>query len=375
MSYIQGVIKVPAKLSINLNYLKHNVEFFKTKLLKNQELTVMVKADAYGAGIVETTKCLEKEGINHFGVAYLKEAVLLRKNGIKAEIIVFSGLVISEIEQAVHVDAIYSVSDLEMLNLLNEKASEYEKTVKVELAIDTGMTRLGFDKTQMQELIDTLKSLKNIEVHGVYSHMSQVDTSKEFTLTQIKVFDECVDILKTNGINPKYVHICNSVGILKYNSTKYNMVRLGIGAYGYELDSFIGEASSLKGIFKLTAPICNIRNVDVGRQVSYGGTYITNKPTKIAVLQIGYADGLTRTLSNRYSVSINGKEAKIIGRICMDTCMVDVTEIDINIHDEAVIFDYNDGKIESIAQLTDTIVYEIITNIGKRVDRKYLDEE
>ena len=129
-----------------------------------------------------------------------------------------------------------------------------------------------------------------------------------------------------------------------------------------------------KGIFKLTAPVCNIRYVDKDREVSYGGTYKTSGPTKIAVLQIGYADGLTRTLSNKYEVLVCGKHAKIIGNICMDTCMIDVTDIDVNIGDEAIIFDYTDDKIEKIAKLTDTISYEVITNIGKRVDRSYIYE-
>ncbi|MBQ8043159.1 MAG: alanine racemase [Clostridia bacterium] len=365
---------MPARLDISLKNLKYNVDNFKSKLLENQELLVMVKADAYGSGIVETTKFLESNGVSHFGVAYLKEAIALRESGVSSEIIVFSGLIPEEYAVAVNVDAIYSVSNINTLEELNNEAKKAGKIVKVELAIDTGMTRLGFDRTEIHSLACDLNKFSNIEVHGVYSHFSQADTSEDFTQRQIKVFDECIETLKANGINSKYVHLCNSAGILRYNSEKYNLVRLGIGTYGYPPDVSMKQDIALKGIFKLTAPVCNIRRVGAGREVSYGGTHVTNKPTKIAVLQIGYADGLTRTLSNRYEVLINGKYARIIGNICMDTCMIDITDIDVNVGDEAVIFDYTDDRIQTIADITDTIVYEVITNIGKRVDRCYINE-
>lgn len=365
---------MPARLNININNLQFNIDNFKKRLLTTQELLVMVKADAYGAGSVQITQYLEKIGVCHFGVAYLKEAVKLRNNGIKSDITVFSGLIPSEYEQALDVDAIYSVSNKCALIELNKLAKEKNKTVRVEIAIDTGMTRLGFDWDEMEKLAGLLNELTNVEVHGVYSHFSQADSSEEFTNSQISIFDKCVDTLKANGVNPKYIHLCNSAGILRYNSNKYNLVRLGIGAYGYPPDITMKQDIALKGIFKLTAPVCNIRYVGKDREVSYGGTYKTSGPTKIAVLQIGYADGLTRTLSNKYEVLVNGKCAKIIGNICMDTCMIDVTNIDVKVGDEAIIFDYTDDKIEKIAKLTDTISYEVITNIGKRVDRNYTSE-
>lgn len=364
---------MPAKLEISLANLKHNVDSIKERLIDNQELLVMVKADAYGAGIVEVTKYLEKNGVKHFGVAYLKEAKLLRQNSITGEITVFSGLVPNEIEEAINVDAIYSVSNLDTLEKLNDEAKKKNKIVKVEIAIDTGMTRLGFNPKDIYRLGQDINKLDNIEVHGVYSHLSQADSSESFTNMQIQTFDECVEILKASGVQPKFVHLLNSAGILKYNSDKYNLVRLGISAYGYLPSEDIKCDLNLKGIFKLTAPICNIRYVPEGRQVSYGGTHITNKSAKIAVLQIGYADGLTRTLSNKYEVYINGKMCKIIGNICMDTCMIDITDVNVDIGDEVTIFGFEDSKILDLANLTNTIVYEVITNIGKRVDRVYIE--
>jgi len=299
---------------------------------------------------------------------------MLRDNDIQSDIIVFSGLVPDEYVEAVNVNAIYSVSDIQTLKALNSEAEKANKIVRVELAIDTGMTRLGFDVKDIELLSCVLKELKYIKVDGVYSHLSQADSSASFTEKQIEAFDKAIEDLKTNGIEPKNKHLCNSAGILKYNSNKYNLVRLGIGAYGYHPNLNFKNNINLKGIFKLTAPVCNIRQVEVGREVSYGGTFITKKPTKIAVLQIGYADGLTRELSNNYEVCINGKYAKIIGNICMDTCMIDITDIKVDLGDEAIIFDYTDERIDKIAELTDTIVYEVITNIGKRVDRRHVNE-
>ena len=363
-----------AKLQISLRNIEYNINKIKEKLYQNQELLIMVKADAYGAGLVKVTSFLESIGVNNFGVAYLKEAKKLRNSGIKGNIIVFSGLVPNEISDAVEIDAIYSVSSFEMLELLNLKAKEKNKKVKVEITLDTGMTRLGFDIKDVGELIKKLKEYENIEVDGVYSHLSSADSNHEFTLEQINKFDLAVEKIKQAGICLNNIHICNSAGILKYNNEKYNLVRLGISAYGYYPAETIKSEVNLKGTFRLTAPICNIRKVSVGRKVSYSGTYETTKDTKIAVLQIGYADGLTRTLSNRYSVLVNGKRANIIGNICMDTCMIDITDIDAEIGQEAIIFDFENNKLEEIANLTNTIVYEVITNIGKRVDREYISE-
>jgi len=365
---------MPAKLTVNLNNLKYNVNKVKETLKENQELLVMIKADAYGAGIVEVAKCLEKIGVKHFGVAYLKEAITLRNHSIKGNITVFSGLVPNEYEQALNVDAIYSVSNLESLEDLDILAKDNEKIIKIQLAIDTGMTRLGFDEEKLDEVIDKLNICTNIEVCGIYSHLSQADTSDEFTKKQIETFDRCVEKFKVNGVEPRFIHLCNSAGILKYNSDKYNIVRLGIMTYGCYPDTTMQNDIDLKGIFKLTAPVCNIREVEAGREVSYGGTFITDKYTKIAVLQIGYADGLSRTLSNKLKVKINGKTASIIGNVCMDTCMIDITDIDVKVGDEAVIFDYDNENIQKIAELTQTINYEVITNIGKRVDREYINE-
>jgi len=365
---------MPAKLEVSLKNLKYNIENIRKYIKenskeKNVELLAMVKADAYGAGMVEISRQLEELNINYLGVAYLKEAKILRENNIKSNIIVFSGILKEEIEEAVKIDCIYAISNMDIAELLNQKAKKYNKKIKVHLAIDTGMGRIGATKNTIHDIISRLKKCDNLIVEGVFSHFSSADSNIEYTEKQNEIFNKMLKLIKEAGIKYKYVHICNSIGVLKCIKSYNNMVRIGIGMYGYLDNSYV----DLKGIFKFSAPICDIREVDEGEAIGYSKTYITKRKTKVATIQIGYADGFNRLLSNKYSVRINGKNAKIIGNICMDMTMVDVTDIDnIRVGDYINIFDFEDNKVNEIASICGTINYEIISTIGKRVDRYYV---
>lgn len=369
---------MPAKLEISLNNLKNNVVNIKRYIEKNSdenkvELLAMVKADAYGAGIVKVSKMLETLNVNYLGVAYLKEAKTLRENGIKANIVVFSGLLPEDLEEAVKIDAAYAATNINTLIALNEVARRHDKKVKIHIAIDTGMGRIGVLPKNICEFAKKIKGLKNIEVEGVFSHFSSADTDILYTKKQNDIFNECLEELNKAGINYKFVHICNSIAITNFSSSYNNMVRLGIGMYGYlDKELLIESKVELKGIFKLSAPICDIRKIDKGEAIGYSQTYVTDRETKIATLQIGYADGLSRALSNKYVLDINGKKAKIIGNICMDMTMIDVTDIDdLHVGDYVTIFDFEDEKLNEMADICNTINYEIISTIGKRVDRIY----
>ena len=365
---------MPAKLEISLKNLEYNINNFRKYVNDNSDgrsvkILAMVKADAYGAGMIEVSRTLEKLGIDYLGVAYLKEAKLLRDNNIKSNIIVFSGILKEEIDEALDVDAIYAISNLEIARLLNDKAKEKNKMVKINLAIDTGMGRLGARESNIDETIEKLKKLDNLEIDGIFSHFSSADFDKKYTESQIQKFNKALGKINKEGIKYTYAHICNSIGIYSCKNSYNNMVRLGIGMYGYLENTDIKQ----KGIFKLSAPISDIRWVEKGEAIGYSKTYITDKKTKIATLQIGYADGLNRLLSNKYELNINGKKARIIGNICMDMTMIDVTDIDnINVGDYVNIFDFEDNKVNEIASICNTINYEIISTIGKRVDRYYI---
>ena len=370
---------MPARLEINLSNLKNNIlniQKYVKEHSKNKDIEIlaMVKADAYGAGIIEVSKVLEQIGIHNLGVAYLKEAKALRGNGIKSNIVVFSGLLPENIEEAVNIDVAYAISNIDVAKMLDSKAKEYNKKVKIHIAVDTGMGRIGVLPKNIYEFANEINKLDNLEVEGIFSHFSSADSDIAYTQKQSNIFKECIEEFNKAGIYSKFIHICNSVGMVEYNTSYNDMVRVGIAMYGYLDEEMLNNYSlSLKGIFKLSAPICDIRIVDKGEAIGYSRPYITDKKTKIATLQIGYADGLNRLLSNNYSLSINGKEVKIIGNICMDMTMIDVTDIDdIHVGDYVNIFDYEDNKLNEIADICNTINYEIISTIGKRVDRKYI---
>ena len=370
---------MPARLEINLSNLKNNVlnikEYIKNnKGKKDTKILAMVKADAYGAGIVEVAKALEETGIDFFGVAYLKEAKILRENGVKGNIVVFSGLLPENIEEAVKLECSYAVSNLIVAEMLDKKAKECNKKVKIHIAIDTGMGRIGVLPKDIRGFAKSLKLLDNLEVEGIFSHFSSADTDLNYTNKQNSIFNECIEEFEKESIIPKYIHICNSVGMIEQRTSYNDIVRVGIAMYGYIDEERLSNYSlSLKGIFKLSAPICDIRTIDKGEAIGYSKTYITDKETKVATLQIGYADGLNRLLSNKFNLNINGKDAKIIGNICMDMTMIDVTDIDnVEVGDYVNIFDYDDNKLNEMAEICGTINYEIISTIGKRVDRKYI---
>lgn len=370
---------MPARLEVNLKNLKNNVfsikKYMKSVNSSNVELLAMVKADSYGAGILEVSKALEEIGVNYLGVAYLKEAKLLRQNGIKSGIVVFSGLLPEELEAGVKLECSYAISNIEIATSLNNIAKKYDKKVKVHIAIDTGMGRIGVLPKDISSFASKIKELENLEVEGIFSHFSSADTDISYTNKQNNIFKECIEEIEKAGIKAKFIHICNSVGITNFENSYNNMVRLGIGMYGY-LDKKQTQKNgiNLKGIFRLSAPICDIRKIEKGSAIGYSGTYITDRETVVATLQIGYADGLNRALSNKYVLDINGKKAKILGNICMDMTMIDVTDVvGLKVGDYVNIFDFEDGKLNEIADICNTINYEIISTIGKRVERIYIE--
>ena len=367
---------MPARVIIKLENIKNNINKIKGVIKNknsNAELLVMVKADAYGAGAEKIAGYLEAIGVNHFGVAYLKEAKILRNAGIKSDIIVFSGILPEEVEEAVKTDVSYAISNIDVAKKLSEYAVLNNKKVRVHIAIDTGMTRLGLIiHNQLTENINILAKLKGLQIEGVFSHFSSAGEDEEYTRNQLQKFNKAIDIIEKAGIELKYKHIFNSAAILKEDIIVGNIVRAGICAYGYYPFDNEENEIGLKGCFKLEAPICDIRDIEENTYVSYSRTFKTKRKTKIATIQIGYADGLSRCLSNEYRVNINGAKCNIIGNICMDMCMVDVTDaFDVKVGDYVNIFDYESDSLNKIAKKCNTINYEILTQIGKRVERKY----
>ncbi len=351
-----------AKLYVNKERLKSNIDYIKEKIGNNKKIISMVKANGYGAGDVLLAQELQKIGIEDFGVACIDEAIRLRKNSILGMILVTSVLLGDETKKAIENDICISVSDMENMMYIDKVAKSKNKIAKIHIKIDTGMTRLGFSKDNIIINFNKILKLENIKVEGIYTHLSCADSDEEYTDNQISEFKFVVDEL-TKIYKFNYIHILNSDGV-EYHSHKVDFdthVRVGIIMHGY--------CGNTKPILKLTAPVIHVTNIDKYTKVGYGGTAIVKPNTKVAVIKIGYADGISRSLSNKINVEINGVKCHQIGNICMDLMMIDVTSLNnIKEGDEAIIWDY-ENDLKEIAKLSNKITYEVISNLGCRIER------
>ena len=360
------------KLNINLSAIKHNLNFFKILLQPQTKILAMVKAQSYGGGIVEIAKFLEQQHINYFGVAYADEGATLVKNNIKLPILVmnpekeaFNTIIDNHLEPS-----IYSVDLLdELIRFLILKGI---KRYPIHIKLDTGMHRLGFTKSYINELINTLNTQPEVYVKSIFSHLAVADdlTQSEFTHYQIKQFDLMYEQIK-NGISYEPLkHLSNSAGVINYPNANYDMIRLGIGLYGL-IDEVKDKTNNA---LSFTTQISQIKNIKAGDSVGYGRTFIANKDTTIAIIPVGYADGLRRALSQgKWQLIINQQFAPIIGNVCMDLCMVDVSNINCKVGDEVEIFG-NNNSIFKMANTLNTIPYEIISQISNRVHRVYVED-
>lgn len=351
-----------AKLYISRENLKYNIDYIKNKIGNKKKIIAMVKANAYGAGDVILANELQNMGVKDFGVANIDEAINLRENDITGMILITSVVQGDEIRLAIENNISVSVSDMENIKEINDIAKTLGKTANIHIKIDTGMTRLGFTSKDILDKFNMILKLNNVNIQGIYTHLSCADSDEEYTNNQIEEFKSIInELLKI--YNFEYIHILNSDGVEMY-SDKIDIdthVRVGIIMYGYNKNT--------KPILKLTAPIIHIANIDKYTKVGYGGTFIAKPNMKIAVVKIGYADGINRSLSNNITVNINGVECPQVGNICMDMMMVDVSKVsDIKVNDEAVIWDYTDD-LKDISKITNKIVYEVISNLGSRIER------
>jgi alanine racemase len=365
-----------AKMYVNLDNIKHNLEQIKEKINDEVNVIAMVKADAYGLGDTDVTKFLETLGVNLFGVAIVDEGVHLRNNSVNSYILVTGQFLEEDINNILEYNLAVSVSNLDLLEKLNIEASKQNKKVKIHIKVDTGMTRLGFGPN---EILTTVKYIKdtfmNIIIDGIYTHLSSADSDDEYTIVQLNKFDSTVKLLFESGYNFNYIHALNSSGLLKFPKYSYNTVRVGDILYGYYPDDSLRSCIFLKPSVKIIAPIIHLRDITSDCSISYSRTFKSKTNMRIATIQMGYADGLDRKLSNRLNVYINGTPCRIVGNICMDMCMIDVSNVsNVNVGDYCTIIDYDDS-IYDVANIIGTINYEIISRISKRVKRLYVKKE
>ena len=362
------------QLSYNLSSLKHNLNQYKNSLHPETRMLAMVKAQSYGAGLTTMAQFLEKQGIHYFGVAYSDEGKELRKSGIKTPILVMNAEE-EGMETCVEFNLEPAIYDFNQLDELLKVLIAQEKTAfPIHIKMDTGMKRLGFYPDEVQRLIEVLAAQPEVIVKSVYSHLAVADDEgSTFTQNQIAQFDECCKQFESYLSYPFLRHILNSEGIAQYPNAQFDMVRIGIGLFG--LSSNRSFEKRLKPVIEWTSSISQVKSIRPGESVGYGRTFVAKKEMRIAIIPIGYADGFKRSLSNGVgAVYIQNQRCPVVGRVCMDMIMVDVSDLKIQANAKVEIIGINRGLSE-FAKECDTIPYEILTSISPRVHRSYSEEE
>jgi len=359
-------------LEVDLDALVHNFNFYKSRISPQTKLICMVKANGYGAGAVEIAKTLQYHRCAYFAVAVAEEGIELRKEGISTPIIVLNPEV-NGFEELFSKDLEPEVYNFRILDAFIREAERRGITnYPIHLKIDTGMHRLGFLPAQIPELLERLKSQKGLKVKSVFSHLAASESwmFDSFTQEQIDIIDVAHREIGEKLGYPVWKHILNSAGIERFINAQWDMVRLGIGLYGVSASGLNG----LKNVSTLKTTILQIQKIPNHETVGYGRKEALNRDAKIATIRIGYADGLDRKSGNRKGkVWINGKYAPIVGNVCMDLCMIDITGIDAKEGDSVIVFGENLPVLE-VAESIDTIPYEILTSISHRVKRIYVKE-
>lgn len=367
---------------IHLDNIEHNVKEVVKRVGKMTEIMAVVKADAYGHGVFETVPTLIDSGATRLAVSMLDEAIQLREFGVKVPILVLSHTEPSRAEDIINYNITQTVFSHELVMALSDAAVKLGKQAKIHIKIDTGMGRVGFmpGYSAVKDVVQ-INRLPGIVIEGLFSHFASADeVDREYTMVQYERFESIIQELNRIGILIPVQHIANSASIIQYPNLHLDLVRPGIILYGlYPSDDVDKSLINLKPAMELKAKIVLVKDVEADTPISYGRTYLTKRKSRIATLPIGYADGYSRLLSNKGRVLVHGEYAPVVGRICMDQCMVDITDIkgEVKAGDEVVIFGAqgnNSITVDEIAELCDTINYEIISLIGKRIPRVYLRE-
>ena len=361
---------------VDLGAIRYNYKQIKKMVGSQSSILVIVKGNAYGHGMFEAAKTLETVGADFFGVATLDEAIYLREKKIKTPILVLGSVLPKEVEPAVKNDVTLTLCYMELANVIDRAAAKLKKKANVHIKIDTGMGRIGvWHEGAFDFVRDVISNFKNIHVEGIYTHFSVAGRDEFFTTYQLDSFTALLEELKHLGIEIPYRHAANSIATVALKKAHLNLVRPGIVIYGmYPKRSFVNKFH-LKPAMALKTKIVFLKKTQPGMSISYGRTYITQKPTVIATLPIGYADGYGRILSNKARVLVRGQKAPVVGKVTMDQTMIDVGHVEgVKLGDEVVLIGKQGGneiRCEELARLAGTIPYEIVCSISNRVPRIY----
>ena len=358
---------------INLKAIEHNYIEMRRHIQPTAKFCAVVKANAYGHGAIEISKIAVKCGADFLAVATVDEALELRKNNFTLPILILGLIPKNSIEIALENNITLTVCDFDFAEKISEIAADKNILAKVHLKIETGMGRIGIFPEYAIDCAEKISKLKNIELEGIFSHFADADSlDKTFTYNQLKIFLDTCDKISSRGIKIKIRHIAESAAILEIPDAHLDMVRAGIISYGLYPSADVQHTIELQPAMKLIARAVLVKNISAGTSIGYGRDFIAKKNSVIATLPIGYADGYIRAYKN-FHVEVHGKLAPIVGRICMDQFMVDVTDIpDVKVGDEFILFGSDKISIDDAANHLNTINYEITCLISERVPRIYI---
>lgn len=362
---------------VHLDAIDHNIAVAKKKLDPNVKVLAVIKANAYGHGLCDVGRHLDDNpSISMFGVALCEEGIRLREVGVKKPILILGVTDDEHFEAVVQYDLMPAVFTPEHVYALSEAAHKQGKTAKAHIKIDTGMHRIGVPTFEaLSPVLDAFAACPSVELAGVFTHFAKSENDPAFTALQAKRFDTAIEAIRARGFRP-IVHAANSGAIFGApEAYSYDMVRLGIAMYGCHPDGKSTANSELEPAMSLITHISNLKTLPVGQGISYGQKYVTTRDTVVATLPIGYGDGYKRCLTGKASVLIGGRRCPQIGTICMDQLMVDVTDVpEVKLWDEAVLLGAQENEVigaDELAELADTISYEILLSISDRVPRVY----
>lgn len=371
--------KVPVWSEISIDAIAHNIEQLKSITDQNSELMAIVKANAYGHGAEQVARVALKNGATRLGLARVHEGEILRKAGIDAPVLILGYTAPEEYYSLLVNDFTQTVYSIEMAQNLSKVATKVGKVAKIHIKLDTGMGRLGFlpCKSAIKEIVD-IANLPNLYVEGIYTHFADADSrNKDYTMDQLRKFNEFTETLSQKGLHFLYKHAANSAGLIDLPITHLDMVRAGIAMYGiYPSQEVLKEKVSLIPAMTVKAKVAHVKSVPANTGISYGVTYTTPEDAVVATIPAGYADGYNRLLSSKGEVLIRGKRAPVIGRVCMDQIMVDIGKIpNVKPGEEVVLMGHQgEDKIsaDEIAAKIGTIPYEVLCMISARVPRYYI---
>lgn len=364
---------------INVDNLRYNIKSIMARHKKDMKVLAVIKADAYGHGSCEIASRIDDLAY-YYGVASVDEAEELRKAGIKKPILIIGYTSPEDYDRIIKYNitqTIYSLSDAQKLSVLAVKNGA---TAKIHIKVDTGMSRIGFPVSAdgIHEAA-SLKELAGLHIEGIFTHYARADeTDKTSAKEQKEKFKTFIDGLMAFGVTPELKHIDNSAGSMELDDDEFDMVRLGIAMYGLYPSGEVSREIMLRPVMSLIAHIAQVKEVDAGCGVSYGWTYVTDKKTKLATVTAGYADGYPRAMSNIGRAIVKGRSVPIVGRVCMDQLMLDVTDIPgITIDDEVILIGKSEDEqisVEEVAAPAASFNYELVCNISRRVPRIYIEQ-